>query len=616
MARSSETKESVWLPFLLLLFVGFAVWLPTCRFGFVWDDQFLVVENSAIRELAHADRFFSDPSTMGLPDGTSRFTLFRPLRSLSYAIDYALWGLQPAGWHFHNVLLHLFNAVLLYGLLRHACKVEAAWAGAALFLVHPVVSETVAWVSCRDELLSTSLVLLAALGWCRVLKAESRGHRPVLWWGVVAMLYTLACLAKIQAVVLPMLLLVVSGVLTVTHGIHPRRLRERAPMALGLLPIAVVMLLWRSFYLTGAAAPVGMGGLQQTILCMVPALGHYIRLALFSFPLLADYSGVEVVTSVMAPAFVVGAVVVGMVLVLAELCQRRLPLLTLGIGWFLIALLPSLGLIPMPRPVAEHTLYLPLIGLGIAFAGVMSLLQVRRMRLVMALLLLLVALSAAMTYSRSRVWRHGLSLSWVTVRDTPSRAVLPRIHFLNELVARGDVTRAQAVANGLLDGHDGGEVELSQEWLSEVKRVKGGGLIQRGHVVAGLGYLQGAMQANSSNWRAFADYGIVMEKLGQTEKALAALAEAIRHGAGPHLYVRRAYLLMQTGEMEAARRTLAIAVRHAEDDLPGSAMVDYLFRSGQPEKAAALAQLYRTQYPEGRYLPAILARHRARQQGD
>lgn len=612
MSQSSEAKNSVWLPFLLLLFVGLALWLPTCRFDFVWDDQFLVVDNPAIRELGNSRSFFCDPATMGTPEGGTRVALFRPLRNFSYALDHALWGLQPAGWHFHNVLLHLFNAVLLYGLLRRCCKIEAAWAGAALFLVHPVVSETVSWVSCRDDLLAVSFVLLAALAWCEAVQADQKGHRPILWWGVVAMLYVLACLAKIQAVVLPVLLLAVSGLLMVTGRIQVTRLRARSPLALGLIPIAVVMLAWRWAFIGGASSSGGgLGGIRETALCMVPALGHYLRLAIFPFPLLADYSGMEVPTSVTSSGFVIGAVVVGLALVLAELCQRRVPLITLGIGWFLIALLPSLNMIPLPRLVAEHYLYLPLIGLSIAFAGLMTVLNARHLRLVMVLMMLLVAFASAATYSRSRVWQHGLSLSWVTVRDTPERAVRPRINFLNELVACGDTTRAQAVANGLLDSHANGTAQLQQTGLSEVNRVKALGLIRSGHVSAGLTHLQTAMQANSSNWRAFADYGLVMEALGQPEKALAALAVAIRNGAGPHIYVRRANLLMDAGDMDAARRTLTIAVRDAEDDLPASAMVDYLFRIGQPQKADAMATMCRSHYPEGRYLPQVLARHRA-----
>jgi hypothetical protein len=149
------------------------------------------------------------------------------------------------------------------------------------------------------------------------------------------------------------------------------------------------------------------------------------------------------------------------------------------------------------------------------------------------------------------------------------------------------------------------------EIMTPLNRVKALGLIRSGHVSAGLTHLQTAMQANSSNWRAFADYGLVMEALGQPEKALAALAVAIRSGAGPHIYVRRANLLMDAGDMDAARRTLTIAVRDAEDDLPASAMVDYLFRIGQPQKADAMATMCHSHYPEGRYLPQVLARHRA-----
>ena len=132
--------------------------------AFLWDDHFLVVGNTAIKHWANVATIFVHPL---FPDAIgSRY--YRPLQTLTYLLDYQLWGLRPWGFHLTNMLLHAGTAVLLYRLglvvLRDA---RAALAGALLFAVHPIHTEAVTYVSGRSDPLAAFLMLAAALWFVR-----------------------------------------------------------------------------------------------------------------------------------------------------------------------------------------------------------------------------------------------------------------------------------------------------------------------------------------------------------------------------------------------------------------------------------------------------------------
>jgi tetratricopeptide (TPR) repeat protein len=168
--------------------------------GFAWDDRPLIVENRLIR----------DPGSLGTlvasgfwqtGDRHDRFrSFFRPVVSLSYALDYAVWSLKPFGFHLTNLLLHFLCSLLVYVLARDATGDRlASTMAAALFAAHPVHVESVAWISGRTDLWC-ALFMLAAFLLERRRADGDRGMR------VAAMgLFALALLSKEMAATFPIL---------------------------------------------------------------------------------------------------------------------------------------------------------------------------------------------------------------------------------------------------------------------------------------------------------------------------------------------------------------------------------------------------------------------------
>lgn len=179
-------------PGLLLILATLAAYWPVFSAGFIWDDDAYVTENTLLTA----------------PDGWSRIwfsahsqSQYFPLVFTTLRWEYALWGLHPTGYHVVNVCLHLGNALLVWGLLRRLA-LPGAWLAAAVFALHPVQVETVAWVTELKNTESTMFYLLAVYAWL-----EFCGGRGRWFYALALGLHALALFAKTTACTLPAALL-------------------------------------------------------------------------------------------------------------------------------------------------------------------------------------------------------------------------------------------------------------------------------------------------------------------------------------------------------------------------------------------------------------------------
>ncbi|MEN9784979.1 MAG: hypothetical protein RLZZ299_243 [Pseudomonadota bacterium] len=151
----ADRRERFLLAALLLACV--VVYLPALGGGFVYDDRIEVVGNPALRAL-------SDPATVTV------YNVNRPLLLLSWAIDWRIGGLDPFGYHLGNVLLHVLDVFLAWRLARWLLPPARALVAAALWGLHPMASESVAYVTGRSD-------LLCAAGWLLAMEAHLAGRR-------------------------------------------------------------------------------------------------------------------------------------------------------------------------------------------------------------------------------------------------------------------------------------------------------------------------------------------------------------------------------------------------------------------------------------------------------
>ena len=185
------SKERNWAAAMLLVLLTVAAYLPVLRNGFIWDDDAHVTSNQTLRTLLGLVNIWLKPES--LPQ-------YYPLTHTSFWIEYHLWGLNPFGYHLVNVLLQALNALLLWRVLDRL-RLPGAWLAAAIFAVHPVQVETVAWITERKNLLSATFYLLALWAYGRFCPWESEpaagANRRGFYWLAFGCLSVRCCARRL-----------------------------------------------------------------------------------------------------------------------------------------------------------------------------------------------------------------------------------------------------------------------------------------------------------------------------------------------------------------------------------------------------------------------------------
>lgn len=379
--------------------------LPARGGGFLfYDDERFVVLNREIEHIGNPLRFFVDLETTAAREKPTT-DIYRPVRTLSYAVLYQLFGKrQPAWWHGLAVLLHAGCAMLLAWLLLLAgCGRWPAAAGALLFALHPVTVQTTAWICSLGDLWCGLFVLSSMIAWAR--------DRRIL--AAVALLAAL--FSKEHAVVVPGLWLAWDWLL--------RPARRRAPAALGGVATGLALVIGFLVFRASLGGTLGQieeplgGSHAAAVFTMLGGLGWYGATLLFPYGPTFD-ARVTVHESLFAWPVWIGLAILA---ALVYGTVRGSPRTRLACTWFLMALVPvSNVLVPLKIPTADRFLYLPLMGLAFLGAEVAR----RTYPLSAKLMPVYLVLLAGLTVARIGDWRDDASLIQAGLRVHPKSKML------------------------------------------------------------------------------------------------------------------------------------------------------------------------------------------------
>jgi tetratricopeptide (TPR) repeat protein len=296
-----------WLLGLLLVTATILAYQKAWHAGFIWDDNDYVTENPLL----------------SAPDGLQRiwFSLDSPSQYFpavytTFRLEYAQWGLNPTGYHWVNLLLHTLNALLVWRLLTRL-KIPGAWLAAAIFALHPVNVESVAWVTQLKNVQSLFFSLLTLLAWVKFIEAseglepraesleDGRNAKPkdsalssklsVLrfqqphpwrWYALALLLYALALSSKTTACTLPAALLLILWLKQKPFGWI--RLAQIIPFLLLGVAMGYVSIWWERHHQGTEGAVYTLSLLERTLIA-TRAVWFYLGKLLWPVNLCFNY---------------------------------------------------------------------------------------------------------------------------------------------------------------------------------------------------------------------------------------------------------------------------------------------------------------------------------------
>jgi Flp pilus assembly protein TadD len=434
----SQTSKQRLILCILLAATTIAVYSPIIRAPFLnYDDALHVTENAHVR----AGLTWS---TVQWAFRSAETSDWHPVTWLSHALDCEVFGFGPAGPHAVNLLLHAINAVLLFLILEAATGfLWQSFGVAALFALHPINVESVAWISERKDVLSMLffLLALAAYGW--YVRRPSVGR-----YLAVTVAYALALMSKAQVITFPFALLLLDywplRRLTPLEPAEDRRSEDtqNSLAAKSFIGLVVEKIPW--FALSAASAVITMRVEADAMQAKYPV---WVRLANAALGY-AKYIGKAVWPVRLAPLYphpglsvnvgssIASAVAILSVSVLALVFRRRRPFFV-GWFWFLGTLVPMIGLVQISiHSMADRYAYIPMIGIFVIIAwGMGDLVERRHLPQSVpvaicgtALVALGVMLSLQVGYWRDNVtlWTHTLAITQqnYTAEDMLASALL------------------------------------------------------------------------------------------------------------------------------------------------------------------------------------------------
>lgn len=406
--RFRTGRPGVGIAIAVMAIAGLAVYLNSLGGEFLWDDIHFIKNNVYLRNWSYLPEIFTGDVAAG---SGVRYSYYRPLTVFSYLIDYTIWGLNPAGYHLSSIFFHLLVAISVFFLadLLFRDRLLAFLTG-LLYVVHPLSTETVAYISGRPDSLAALFMLL-----CFILYVKQLERPQIYRYILMIMSYLAALLSRENSVVLAPLLLLY-------HVAFKKRvkIREFAPLA-GLVLIYVTC---RVILLPPMEVPIT---LLQRIPGFFAAVTEYFRLLLLPLHLHQEY-GMKLFSFsrpiVIGGMWLVGSLIIGGIISLLKNHKGRL--VFFGFFWFFIALLPVSGIYPIKAYLAEHWLYLPSVGFYLLVAGGLSfLLRNRKIRTAAALASAgIILFYGAMTVAQNNYFRDPLTFYERTLRYSPDSARL------------------------------------------------------------------------------------------------------------------------------------------------------------------------------------------------
>jgi len=492
--------------FIIILFVGLAVYANSFHNEFIWDDLLIITPSEFIRDWKYLPQVFMTDAHHFSRDESN---FYRPMQIFSYMIDYTFWKYQPFGYHLTSTLLHVVNAFLIYliglAVMDRLKKQKGryiqwlALAAALVWLTHPVHAQNTTYISGRADVLAAGFMLLMIYSF---LNFKRKVYSYVF--------FILALCSKEYAVIAFVFIILCDRFLT-----DKPSWRKYIPYALILCVYILARLTIFNFptVFTTELIP----GLYSRSLTSARSVAQ--MLGVVAYPMnLSMTRNIPWETSLFEPKVFASFIFLLCMGAWAIQSRKTNPFVSFCLAWFFIGYLPVANIIPMNANASEHWMYFPSIGLILLVVNLIyELISRRNVKFFVCLMGLLVAFYGVRLYFRNQDFLNEIVFYEKTLKDKPNNAKL----YYNLGTAYGQKGDYQKAADYLIKAiqHDAKYAEAYGNL----------GLVyyRTGHAQKAIelyemaNTLEDDMIENNSN------LGMVYADLGQLDKAMAAYQRAI-----------------------------------------------------------------------------------------
>ena len=411
------------LSILLIAVVSTAIYANTLKNGFVYDDRYSIVNNDLIKDFGNWLKLLTR-DYFNLSGEMS----YRPVVTLSYFFDYALFGMKPWGYHLINILIHAINGALVYmfimlimppstishTLLAVNCLPLLV---SLLFVTHPILTEAVNAVSFREDLLAF-LFYAATLSAYLLLRSKFRQPlSPSLLYAISCLLYFLALLSKEMAATFPLIVYCYEWIYNDKKKGVGSILFNRYNM--GYMAVTALYLYIRFYYFHNPQeSEVITWSIMERFLTIPYLLVSYLKLTLFPVSLSVDYY-LTPVKSLFSISFLLPSAILLLLLAAAFIMRRREKGIAFGIIFFIVSLIPVYNLVPIANPLAERYLYLPALGICLSIGFIIEIIKLKARNLLIWVLAVICIFFISVV-NRNETWRDDYSLWSDAVRKVPN----------------------------------------------------------------------------------------------------------------------------------------------------------------------------------------------------
>ena len=524
---------------LLLVALTFVAYQPVWHAGYLWDDDILLTNNHAVKA---ADGLKAIWFSTELPD-------YFPVTSTAFWLQWRLWGEQPLGYHLVNVLLHAVGAVLCWRVLRKL-GMPGAWVAAAIFALHPVNVESVAWIS---ELKNTLAMFFYGVTLLAYLEFEEN-PRP-RWYGLALGAFSLAMLSKTAMATFPVILL---GFAWWRRGRIARRDIRRSLPFFAVAGLLAVLTIWFQYNRAIGSTVVRTDGFWSRLCGAGWAVWFYLGKALLPVHLAIVYPRWHIDAS--SPVAYVPALFAGVVILLCWHYRQRLGRVWLFAALYFIAmLLPILGFFNVGAMryslVADRWQYfaiiVPLAGVTALVARFLARKPAPRRALVPVVVGAILLVLGVATWRQARVYRDPLTLWHATLARNPECAIAHN-EIGNDLLEKRQLDEAIV--------HFRRAFEVLPNY--EVAHYNYGcALLEQGDIDAALREFRKAVQIEPGLVNAQYNLGTTLLQRGALDEALVHLRQAVQlEPSWAKSHHNLATALVQKNQLEEAAREYEMAL--------------------------------------------------------